>query len=82
MVVMHMFLWNGKNNKFLDKKDSLGLSKLAYNFLGGVMNNAQALSAFFNPTINSYRRINAPQLNLGQLGLQVVFLIQEITEHI
>jgi glutamine synthetase len=61
----HVSLWNGKNNKFLDKKDNLGLSKLAYNFLGGIMNNAQALSAFFNPTINSYRRINAPPTKSG-----------------
>ena len=61
----HVSVWNGKNNKFLDKKDNLGLSKLAYNFLGGVMNNAQALSAFFNPTINSYRRINAPPTKSG-----------------
>jgi glutamine synthetase len=61
----HVSVWNGKNNKFLDKKDTLGLSKLAYNFLGGVMNNTQALSAFFNPTINSYRRINAPPTKSG-----------------
>ena len=61
----HVSVWNGKNNKFLDKKDNLGLSKLAYNFLGGIMNNAQALSAFFNPTINSYRRINAPPTKSG-----------------
>jgi glutamine synthetase len=61
----HVSVWNGKNNKFLDKKDALGLSKLAYNFLGGIMNNTQALSAFFNPTINSYRRINAPPTKSG-----------------
>jgi len=61
----HVSVWNGKNNKFLDKKDKLGLSKLAYNFLGGIMNNTQALSAFFNPTINSYRRINAPPTKSG-----------------
>ena len=61
----HVSVWNGKNNKFLDKKDRLGLSKLAYNFLGGVMKNTQALSAFFNPTINSYRRINAPPTKSG-----------------
>ena len=61
----HVSVWNGKNNKFLDKKDNLGLSKLAYNFLGGVVNNAQALSAFFNPTVNSYRRINAPPTQSG-----------------
>lgn len=49
-----------KNNLFLDRGDKLGLSKLAYNFLGGILNSAEALSAFFNPSINSYRRIDAP----------------------
>ena len=61
----HISLWNGKSNKFLDKGDRLGLSKLAYNFLGGIMKNATALSAFFNPSINSYRRINAPPTKSG-----------------
>ena len=61
----HVSVWNGKNNKFLDRKDKLGLSKLAYNFLGGIIRNAQSLSAFFNPTINSYRRINAPPTKSG-----------------
>lgn len=61
----HISVWNGKDNKFLDKKDKLGLSKLAYNFLGGLIKNAQPLSAFFNPTINSYRRINAPPTKSG-----------------
>ena len=61
----HVSVWNGKDNKFLDNKDELGLSKLAYNFLGGIMKNTQALSAFFNPTINSYRRINAPPTKSG-----------------
>ena len=61
----HVSVWNGNSNKFLDNKDELGLSKLAYNFLGSIMNNTQALSAFFNPTINSYRRINAPPTKSG-----------------
>ena len=61
----HISLWNGKINKFLDIGDRYGLSKLAYNFLGGVMRNAESLSAFFNPTINSYRRINAPPTTSG-----------------
>ena len=61
----HISVWNGKTNKFLNTKDELGLSHLAYNFLGGVMNNTQALSAFFNPTVNSYRRINAPPTKSG-----------------
>ncbi|MBI80748.1 MAG: type III glutamate--ammonia ligase, partial [Gammaproteobacteria bacterium] len=34
-------------------------------FLGGIIKFAQPLSAFFNPTINSYRRINAPATKSG-----------------
>ena len=61
----HVSVWGGKKNKFLDRSDNLGLSKLAYNFLGGIIKNASSLSAFFNPTINSYRRINAPPTKSG-----------------
>ena len=61
----HISVWDGKKNKFLDKSDDLGLSRMAYNFLGGVIKNASSLSAFFNPTINSYRRINAPPTKSG-----------------
>jgi len=61
----HISLWAQKNNKFLDTGDRFGLSKMAYHFLGGVLKNAQSLAAFFNPTINSYRRINAPPTKSG-----------------
>jgi len=61
----HVSVWQGKKNKFLDQSDKLGLSKMAYNFLGGIIKNASSLSAFFNPTINSYRRINAPPTKSG-----------------
>ena len=61
----HVSLWDDKVNKFIDGNDRYGLSKLAYNFLGGIMKHAQPLSAFFNPTINSYRRINAPPTKSG-----------------
>jgi glutamine synthetase len=61
----HISVWDGNKNKFLDKSNNLGLSKMAYNFLGGVIKNASSLSAFFNPTINSYRRINAPPTKSG-----------------
>ena len=61
----HISLWSDKINKFLDTGDRLGLSRLAYNFLGGIMKLAQPLSAFFNPTVNSYRRINAPPTKSG-----------------
>ena len=58
----HVSLWDpkGKTNLFDDAKDEMGLSKLAYNFLGGVLHSAEALCALFNPTVNSYKRINAP----------------------
>ena len=61
----HISLWKDKQNKFLENGDRLGLSKTAYNFLGGIMKLAQPLAAFFNPTINSYRRINAPPTKSG-----------------
>ena len=57
----HVSLWNktGKKNLFEDAKGELGLSKLAYSFMGGVLHSADALAALFNPTVNSYKRINA-----------------------
>ncbi len=61
----HISLWDGRKNKFYDSSDRLGLTRLAYNFLGGIINLAQPLSAFFNPTVNSYRRINAPPTKSG-----------------
>ena len=61
----HISVWSDKGNKFLDNGDRLGLTKIAYHFLGGLMQFAQPLSAFFNPTINSYRRINAPPTKSG-----------------
>jgi len=58
----HVSVWDkaGKKNLFLDAKEEMGLSPLAYQFLGGVLHHAEALCALFNPTVNSYKRINAP----------------------
>jgi len=61
----HISLWQDDKNIFLDKGDRFGLSKTAYFFLGGILHSAESLSAFFNPTINSYRRINAPPTESG-----------------
>jgi glutamate---methylamine ligase len=57
----HVSLWDktGKKNLFGDAKGELGLSALAYHFLGGVLAHAEPLTALFNPTVNSYKRINA-----------------------
>ncbi len=64
---VHVSVWDktGKKNLFLDGKGELGMSKLAYNFLGGIMHSAEALCALFNPTVNSYKRINAPRTLSG-----------------
>ncbi len=63
----HVSLWDksGRKNVFHDAKGELGLSKLAYHFLGGVMHSADALAAIFNPTVNSYKRIDAPVTQSG-----------------
>jgi len=56
---MHMSLWEDDTNIFADSKDpkKLGLSKLAYHFLGGLLAHAPALTAICCPTINSYKRL-------------------------
>jgi glutamine synthetase type III len=58
----HLSLWSIKTgaNVFEDGAGELGLSPLAYNFLGGLMHSAEALAAITNPTVNSYKRVNAP----------------------
>lgn len=63
----HISFWDmsGKKNLFGDPKGELGLSKLAYQVLGGIQHNADALCSFFNPTVNSYKRINAPRTISG-----------------
>ena len=38
---------------------------IAYQVLGGIQHNADALCSFFNPTVNSYKRINAPRTVSG-----------------
>jgi glutamine synthetase type III len=64
----HISVWDaatGKTNMFYDSTDEMGLSKQGYNFLGGIMQHAEALAAITNPTVNSYKRINAPRTVSG-----------------
>ena len=59
----HVSLWEGERNLFEDPKaGELGVSGLGYHFLGGLIAHADALCALTNPTVNSYKRINAPPL--------------------
>ncbi len=64
---VHASLWSTKTGKnlFADPKGDLGLSQTAYHFIGGVMHSAEALCAITNPTVNSYKRINAPRTLSG-----------------
>ena len=64
---VHVSLWSTKagKNLFDDPSGELGLSQLAYHFIGGVMHSAEALCAITNPTVNSYKRINAPRTLSG-----------------
>ncbi|BCM25083.1 type III glutamate--ammonia ligase [Methyloradius palustris] len=57
---MHMSIGDGKTkNIFHDDSDKngLGLSKLAYHFLAGILEHAPALTAICNPSVNSYKRL-------------------------
>jgi glutamine synthetase len=55
----HLSLWDGETNLFLDESDprGLGLSPLAYHFIGGLKTHARACSAVTAPTVNSYKRL-------------------------
>ena len=61
----HVSLWDGARNLFEDDAGELGVAALGYNFIGGVIEHADALCALFNPTVNSYKRINAPRTTSG-----------------
>jgi len=67
----HLSLWGAPgsarsaDNLFPDPTGPLGLSPLAYHFLGGLMAHAPALCAITNPSLNSYRRLAAPPTTSG-----------------
>ncbi|HZT50036.1 MAG TPA: type III glutamate--ammonia ligase [Hyphomicrobiaceae bacterium] len=63
----HVSLWSKATgrNLFEDASGEMGLSKEAYHFIGGLMHSADALAAITNPTVNSYKRINAPRTMSG-----------------
>ncbi|WP_146586616.1 type III glutamate--ammonia ligase [Puniceibacterium confluentis] len=71
----HISVWDAPGDKAKvnvfagEKGDSptaeLGLSDKGSHFLGGIMLHASALAAITNPTVNSYKRINAPRTMSG-----------------
>jgi glutamine synthetase len=62
---VHMSLWDDSTNVFDAASDAMGLSPLAYEFLGGVLSHARGLTALCSPTINSYRRLGATMTSSG-----------------
>ncbi|MGI3164104.1 type III glutamate--ammonia ligase [Pseudooceanicola sp. 200-1SW] len=67
----HISVWDleGKVNAFAGDAGGqigeVGLSERGGHFLGGIMKHAEALAALTNPTVNSYKRINAPRTMSG-----------------
>lgn len=63
----HISVWNreGTENAFADNDMPFGLSARGRGFLGGIMAHATAIAALTNPTVNSYKRINAPRTVSG-----------------
>ncbi|AGB75646.1 MULTISPECIES: type III glutamate--ammonia ligase [Rhizobium] len=63
----HISVWSndGKTNVFADREAEFGLSAEGKHFLGGIMKHASSLAAITNPTVNSYKRINAPRTTSG-----------------
>jgi len=53
---VHVSIWKGNKNLFAGNGYA-GLSETALHFIGGVLKHANAILAFTNPTVNSYRRL-------------------------
>ena len=64
-------------NVFLDESDpqGLGLSQLAYNFIGGIFAHAPALCAITSPTVNCYKRL---QVGAELIGSDSVAAASEV----
>jgi glutamate---methylamine ligase len=63
----HVSVWDtaDQENLFYDPQGELGLSQLGYQFIAGVLHSSEALCAIANPTVNSYKRINAAVTTSG-----------------
>lgn len=56
---VHQSLFRNGENAFYDPEDQLGLSDIAYYYIGGLLKYAPEYTAITNPTINSYKRLVA-----------------------
>jgi glutamine synthetase len=64
---VHLSLWSDGEELFADPTDpaGLGMSPMAYHFIGGLMAHASASAAVTCPTVNSYKRMGAAAPNSG-----------------
>ncbi|MBU0533607.1 MAG: glutamine synthetase family protein [Candidatus Omnitrophica bacterium] len=53
----HMSLFKGTRNAFFDKNDKYHISKIAKNFIAGLMEHAQEITSITNQWVNSYKRL-------------------------
>jgi len=53
----HLSLFENGENAFHDDDDEFNLSEEAYQFLGGILEHAPAITAICNPNVNSYKRL-------------------------
>jgi glutamine synthetase len=54
---VHMHLFKNGQPLFYDANGYSGLSKMALNFIGGILKHSPALCAFTDPSTNSYKRL-------------------------
>lgn len=54
---VHLSLWRDGVNAFADPSNPLGLSDVAYHFIGGLLAHAPALVALSCASVNSFRRL-------------------------
>jgi len=56
---LHQYITNGDKNLFYSEEGYSNLSKLALNYIGGILYHARSLAAFVNASTNSYKRLHS-----------------------
>jgi glutamine synthetase len=54
---LNQSLWSDGKNVFDNPAGQLGLSEIAYNYIGGVLRHARSITAVANQLVNSYKRL-------------------------
>jgi glutamine synthetase type III len=65
---LHLSLWGEDGTEVFAAQDDprgLGVSRLGYSFIGGLLDHARGLTAITCPTVNSYKRLASPAPNSG-----------------